>query len=71
MPRKSKGKGSAANGNLVESPEDYEHSSARYYIKGEPGGIKITTFMELQDIDHRRVPKLGTANRGDTAEKKS
>ncbi len=36
---------------LVESPEDYKHSSARFYITCDPGRIKITTWAELEDID--------------------
>jgi REP element-mobilizing transposase RayT len=36
---------------LAAKQEDYEHSSARFYITGEPGRIKITTFAELRDID--------------------
>ena len=36
---------------LVESPADYEHSSARFYILGVQGAIPITTYSELQDID--------------------
>ncbi len=36
---------------LVELPEQYEHSSAKYYIEGEHGIYSITNFMELRDID--------------------
>ncbi len=36
---------------LVENPEDYEYSSARYYVTGEHRNIRITTYLELQDID--------------------
>ncbi len=36
---------------LVELPEQYEHSSARYYIEGVQGTYPITNFMDLRDID--------------------
>ena len=36
---------------LVDNPDDYEHSSARFYITGEKGKVTITTWLELQDID--------------------
>ena len=36
---------------LVETPADYEHSSARFYILGEKLVVHITTYLELQDID--------------------
>lgn len=36
---------------LVESPVDYIHSSAKYYIVGEQGIYGATNFMELEDID--------------------
>ena len=36
---------------LVEKPDDYEHSSARFYINGEQRAVQITTWLELQDID--------------------
>ena len=37
---------------LVELPEQYEHSSARYYhYTGERGLYLVTNFMELRDID--------------------
>ena len=39
---------------LVELPELYEHSSARFYITGEQGVYSITSFMELRDIDLTR-----------------
>jgi hypothetical protein len=32
-------------------PEEYEHSSARFYITGEQGIYAVTSFMELHDID--------------------
>ncbi|MEO5594477.1 MAG: hypothetical protein ABIR15_13745 [Chitinophagaceae bacterium] len=37
--------------NLVESPVDYIHSSAKFYITGEQGIYPITNYMALDDID--------------------
>jgi hypothetical protein len=42
---------------LVELPEQYEHSSARYYYTGEQGIYSIMNFMELRDIDLTRSSK--------------
>ena len=36
---------------LVELPEQYEHSSAKFYITGEQGIYHVTSYMELHDID--------------------
>ena len=36
---------------LVVQPEDYIHSSAKYYITGEQGMHEIYNYMLLQDID--------------------
>lgn len=36
---------------LVELPEQYEHSSAKYYYTGEQGIYPVINFMELRDID--------------------
>jgi hypothetical protein len=36
---------------LCLSPEEYEHSSARFYITGMQSVYAVTSFMELQDID--------------------
>lgn len=36
---------------LVETPEAYVHSSARYYFSGETGVYEVTNYTELQDID--------------------
>jgi REP element-mobilizing transposase RayT len=36
---------------LVDLPEQYEHSSAKYYIEGVQGIYSVTNFMELRDID--------------------
>ncbi|MEJ6981556.1 hypothetical protein WG906_13905 [Pedobacter sp. P351] len=40
---------------LVDNPEDYEHSSARYYKLGEKGRVPVTTYLELQDIDLTKI----------------
>jgi REP element-mobilizing transposase RayT len=37
--------------NLANSPADYEHSSARFYITGEHASYAVTNYMELADID--------------------
>lgn len=36
---------------LANSPVEYAHSSARYYITGEQGNYPVTNYMNLQDID--------------------
>ncbi len=36
---------------LVKLPEDYAHSSAKYYYTGKQGIYPVITYMELQDID--------------------
>jgi len=36
---------------LVESPVDYIHSSAKYYITGVQGLYNVTHFLEVEDID--------------------
>jgi len=36
---------------LSTLPEEYKHSSARFYIAGEQGVYTVTSFMELRDID--------------------
>lgn len=36
---------------LVRLPEEYKHSSARYYYTGTQGEYPVITYMELQDID--------------------
>lgn len=37
--------------NLVKSPVDYLHSSAKFYHTGEVGAYTITNYKELDDID--------------------
>jgi hypothetical protein len=39
---------------LVELPEQYLHSSAKFYVIGEHGIYPVTSFMELRDIDLTR-----------------
>jgi hypothetical protein len=36
---------------LCTSPEEYEHSSAKFYITGKQGVYTVTSFMELHDIN--------------------
>jgi hypothetical protein len=36
---------------LAQLPEDYLHSSAKYYYAGEQGIYPVTSYMELGDID--------------------
>ena len=36
---------------LAYLPEDYLHSSAKYYYTGQQGIYPVITYMELQDID--------------------
>jgi hypothetical protein len=36
---------------LAKLPEDYLHSSAKYYYTGKQGVYPVITYMELQDID--------------------
>ena len=40
---------------LVELPEQYEYSSAKYYFTGQQGIYPVTNFMELRDIDLTRL----------------
>ena len=42
---------------LVEQSEDYMHSSARFYSKGEQCVYDVTSYTELNDIDLTR-PRL-------------
>lgn len=39
------------NYNLAPTPEEYLHSSAKYYITGEQGIFPITDYMQLEEID--------------------
>ena len=39
---------------LVELPEQYEHSSAKYYFIKKQGIYPVTNLMELRDIDLTR-----------------
>ncbi len=36
--------------NLCDSPVDYTHSSAKYYITGEQGMYPVTNIAEMQDV---------------------
>jgi hypothetical protein len=42
---------------LAVSPEDYLHSSARFYLTGEQGIYPVTNYMQLEDIDLTKVNK--------------
>ena len=35
---------------LCANPLEYLHSSARFYITGEPGIYPVTNFMEMEDV---------------------
>lgn len=39
------------NPSLAANPEDYIHSSARYYIAGGQGIYEVYNYMLLQDVD--------------------
>lgn len=41
---------------LAVLPEDYEHSSAKFYATGEHGVYRITSYTELEDIDLTALP---------------
>ncbi len=43
------------NERLAEHPAEYEHSSAAFYINNVQGRVRITTFLEMQDIDLFKV----------------
>jgi hypothetical protein len=36
---------------LVQQPQDYVHSSARYYLSGQQGIYEVLNYMELENID--------------------
>src|SRR6266511_1662132 len=36
---------------LVQFPEQYQHSSAKFYITGKQGIYNVTSYMELMDVD--------------------
>ena len=36
---------------LCKTPEEYKHSSAKFYIANEQGVYTVTSFMELRDVD--------------------
>lgn len=37
--------------NLANSPVDYVHSSAKYYLTGEQGVYSVTHYKEIEEID--------------------
>ncbi len=36
---------------LAKQSEDYEHSSAKFYITGQQGVYEVTSYKELEDVD--------------------
>ncbi|MEO6540396.1 MAG: hypothetical protein ABIN74_05375 [Ferruginibacter sp.] len=36
--------------NLCNLPEEYEHSSAKFYATGQQGVYKVTNIMEMEDV---------------------
>ena len=36
---------------LADSPVDYQHSSARYYLTGEQGFYAVKNYKEIDDVD--------------------
>jgi REP element-mobilizing transposase RayT len=36
---------------LCKTPEEYEHSSAKFYIEGEHKCYRVRSYMELEDMD--------------------
>ena len=36
--------------NLCNSPEEYGHSSPRFYITGEAGIYPVTNFMKMENV---------------------
>jgi hypothetical protein len=43
---------------IVELPEQYIHSSAKFYITGEQGIYPVTGYTELEDIDLTKWPRM-------------
>ena len=37
--------------NLAKTPEEYKHSSGKYYICGVHGEYHITNYLEIPDFD--------------------
>ena len=37
--------------NLSNTPEEYKHSSAKFYICGMQGDYPVTNYRQLADID--------------------
>ncbi|WP_207429005.1 hypothetical protein, partial [Pedobacter sp. SYSU D00535] len=40
---------------LVERIEDYEHSSAAFYMGTAASKVALTSFLQLQDVDLTRA----------------
>lgn len=43
---------------LAANAIEYKHSSAKYYLTGEPGIYPVTNFMEMLDIDLRNSKRM-------------
>lgn len=37
--------------NLAQLPQEYMHSSAKYYLTGQQGTYEVLNYMELENID--------------------
>jgi hypothetical protein len=46
---------------IVELPEQYMHSSAKFYITGNQGIYPVISYTELEDIDLTKQPEGVTA----------
>jgi hypothetical protein len=44
---------------IVELPEQYMHSSAKFYITGNQGIYPVISYTELEDIDLTEVTPEG------------
>jgi REP element-mobilizing transposase RayT len=54
---------------LAESPENYLHSSARFYLMGQQGIYEVTSYSDLEGIDLTKLSKAAESRGGDSAEK--
>ena len=43
--------------NLANSPAEYTHSSAKFYITGEQGVYQVMNYLELEDINLTEIQK--------------
>ena len=42
---------------LVQTPENYEHSSAKYYLTGDQGIYEVFSYCKLADVDLTKPKK--------------